>query len=621
MAKKLLKHIRDLSDSNEIKRRSAAEALSTGDERAIYPLIKALRDTNAGVQDAAMRSLIAIGGETTAYMVLPLLREDAFLRNTAMIILKEIGRETVPLLRNLLRDKDDDIRKFAIDLLIEINHCDYLDDLINILKYDKNANVRASAAKALGVFKYTKAIPDLIEALKDEEWVCFSALEALSQIKDESTVDVIAALLNSRSETLVYSAIEVLGKLGSPKAERYLTDYYPLADAIEREAILKSLIFIGSIPKLPGASDILIEIYTKGDWHERLLALRGLVALKETKAIKVILDVAGLLDPSHPEDLDTLISIKQILKGFNCTQSLIEVLLDEDTKYRAKTLAIEIIEDQHCHEAVPYLVRLYEENLRDVKRASIKALGEIGNKNTEAILLDACDDQDGHVRRSAISAIGRLGDKSAVAKLLKLLDEEIYMDVKEEIIKSILTIDSKTLYQRIESFNSQIKELITRYANDVDVLLKLSSDSDLDVRLSAIYALGRINDEKAIEKLKDYLHDENKDVRKTALMSIKEKNCCEDDIFSMLDDEDLWIKIYAIKALSSSSDIRVVEKVKEFLNSGEIPLVFAAMDYIYQRAVSNRLNIRELFDSLLKHTVPSIKERAKEMVRSYEAIE
>ncbi|MBC8554894.1 MAG: HEAT repeat domain-containing protein, partial [Candidatus Brocadiales bacterium] len=80
---KLKSLINKLGSTDPSVRRASAESLSEGDERAIYPLIKSLRDDNLGVQDAAMRSLMAIKGETTAYMVLPLLRENALLRNTA----------------------------------------------------------------------------------------------------------------------------------------------------------------------------------------------------------------------------------------------------------------------------------------------------------------------------------------------------------------------------------------------------------------------------------------------------------------------------------------------------------------------------------------------------------
>ena len=83
-------------------------------------------------------------------MVLPLLRENALLRNTALIILKELGKISVPLLYVLLDDKDDDIRKFAVDLIHDIEYCNYPEKLVELLTGDPNANVRAAAAKTLG---------------------------------------------------------------------------------------------------------------------------------------------------------------------------------------------------------------------------------------------------------------------------------------------------------------------------------------------------------------------------------------------------------------------------------------------------------------------------------------
>src|SRR5271157_187624 len=120
MAKNIKKLIQKLKDKDASVRKRIIGELASGDERAVYPLLKALSDENVGVQDAAMRSLIAIGGEVTAYMVLPLLRENTYLRNTALIILTKLGSVSVPFLYPLLKDKDDDVRKFSIDLLADI---------------------------------------------------------------------------------------------------------------------------------------------------------------------------------------------------------------------------------------------------------------------------------------------------------------------------------------------------------------------------------------------------------------------------------------------------------------------------------------------------------------------
>lgn len=613
MATGIQKNIKNLTDPKASKRRSAAEALSNADERAVYPLIKALRDENAGVHDAAMRSLISIGGETTAYMVLPLLREDALLRNTAMIILKEIGYVTIPLLRHLLKDKDDDVRKFAIDLIIDINHCDYLDDLITILNVDKNANVRASAAKALGIFQYEKAIPNLIKALNDDEWVAFSALEALALMKDESSIEPIASLLNSNSETLRYNAIEALGKIGIPSAEKYLIKHFLKTDGFEKTATLKSLLQIGVTPDIPEVRDILIDIYKNEEWSDRLIALRGLANLKDAMAIPLILDIAGSLDSSIPDEMDTLYRVKEILKDFDCVKSLIDILDNPNVKYRAKTIAIEIIEDQNCKEAVPYLIKLVEDKLRDVKRASMKALKELDAQSAEEIFLEACEDEDGHIRKYAISAIGRIGNKSVINKLFKFLNGEIYPDVKEDIVKAILAVDPQEAYKRIDSFDIQGRELVARYAEDLIILKILLKDANLSVRLSAINSLGTLSLAEAQETLIAELKDENIEIRKAALMALSNKRCCIYDILPMLSDNDMWVKIYAIKALGNTGNPNIIENLKPLLRANEIPIVLSAIDAIWKIAAENKIDISELFTPLLKHKVSAVRQKVQEL--------
>ncbi|MCX8031212.1 MAG: HEAT repeat domain-containing protein [Thermodesulfovibrionales bacterium] len=613
MSNRVRRYLKNLSDPNEAKRRAAAEALATADERAIYPLIKALRDENPGVQDAAMRSLISIGGEATAYMVLPLLREDALIRNIAMIILREIGQVTVPLLRHLLKDKDDDVRKFAIDLIIDINHCDYLDDLITLLNEDKNANVRASAAKALGTFKYQKAVPYLIKALQDDEWVAFSSLEALALIKDEKSITSISSLLSCSSDILRFSAIETLGKIGTSLAEKYLLEYYSKAEEYEKTAIIKSLLHMGKTPNITGAKDILIDIYKEGEWDERLMALKGLVELKEVSSIPLILDIAGSLDPSVPDEMDILYSIKEILKGFDCAEPLIDALKDSTLRYKAKTLAIEIIGDQNCKEAIPSLLKLFEDELRDVKRATVKALEKLDPQGIEEFFLKASESDDGHIRKNAISAIGRIGDKAVVEKLFKLWDTEVYPDVKEEIIKAILTINPKQTYESLERFDVKGKELIARYTMDINLLKALSKDEDINVRLSAINSLGLLNLLEAQEILIAYLKDKDTEIRKAALMALGNIRCCPVEVIPLLNDEDMWVRIYAIKALANSSDPEVIDYLKPMLTTKEIPVLLSAIDALYKIATDNAIDISYILRPLLNHGIPAIRKKVQEL--------
>jgi len=465
---RLRKLLRNLNDKDASKRRSAAEGLSDGDERAVYPLIKALKDENFGVQDAAMRSLIEIKGETTAYMVLPLLRENSYLRNTAIMIIREMGRIAVPLLYNLLNDRDDDVRKFALDLIHDIQYCDYPDKLVEILAGDSNANVRAAAAKTIGVLQYRKAIPQLMKALSDEEWVCFSALEALTHLHDADSTDAVIKLLNNSSETIRFAAIEALGKISSPEAVKHLTEHISRAVGFEKTTTIKSLAVIGCVPSLPGVADALIDMLNEDEWEDKITAIKGLVSLKAEKAVYHMADLAGSFDLSDPESEDKLYTIKEALQNFGCNASLIDLLNDESVKYRAKVVVTEIVGNLRCKNSVPALIKLLKSDYRDVRRTSIKSLGQIESDEAKECLIDAISDDDSHVRKTAVAALGKIGEMAAFEPLIKMLRNEQYNDVIDEFINALMKINSDLFLSRIGEFNENIRKIAAGYSPELN---------------------------------------------------------------------------------------------------------------------------------------------------------
>ncbi|UCH81524.1 MAG: HEAT repeat domain-containing protein [Nitrospiraceae bacterium] len=463
---KLQKLLRQLNDGNPEIRRSAAEELAIGDERVIYPLIKALRDEHPGVQDAAMRSLTELQSETTAYMVLPLLRENALLRNTALIILKELGKISVPLLYVLLDDKDDDIRKFAVDLIHDIEYCNYPEKLVELLTGDPNANVRAAAAKTLGKLQYKKALPQLITALKDDEWVSFAALESLTTFRDEKASHALMELLQHPSDAIRFAAIEALGKMQLSITEEHLIKHLSRSRDNEKRATVKSLVNIGTLPSSPDIADALMELLQEDDINDKLTAIKGLVSIRYEKAIRQIVDFAGSLEISDPESDETVYVIKKLLQNFECNSQILDILKDPSVKYRGKVIAIELAGDLRCSEAVPILIELLNSDHRDVRRTSVESLGKIRSDESREYLIAAISDHDSHVRKSAVSTIGKIGDMSAFEPLMSMLKNEQYKDVIDEVIRALMSINNRLFLQRINEFDRPIQEMVSRYAEN-----------------------------------------------------------------------------------------------------------------------------------------------------------
>ncbi|RJQ45437.1 MAG: hypothetical protein C4538_08390 [Nitrospiraceae bacterium] len=456
--------IKELTHSDPSGRRCAAEALSEGDERAVFPLLKALHDSNLGVQDAAIKSLMRMKNETTAYMVIPLLREDVFLRNTALIILREMGTIAIPLIRALLNDKDDDVRKFAIDLIYDINYCDYPDKLLEILMNDPNANVRASAAKTLGKLNLKEAVPYLIKALNDEEWVCFSALEALTVLKDNSAIAPILALSASPSEAIRLAMLETLGKIGSQDIQKFLAEHVSKSSGLEKRAAIISLVQLGMIPPSMDIFDELIDMLITSDWDDKYVAIKGLLILRDERAIYHMIDVAGSIDYSAPDRHEKIQFIREAVSSFGCNRYLCSILDDNTMRYRGKSLAIEIAGDLKCHSVVDSLIKLIKSNSRDIRRSSVESLGKIDSGKARDYLFEAIRDHDSHVRKSAVIALGKICEMSAFEPLMKLLNKEVYYDVIDEIIKSLLQINATLFLSRIGELNDQIRKVAARHA-------------------------------------------------------------------------------------------------------------------------------------------------------------
>jgi HEAT repeat protein len=610
---RLAKLIKGLAHPDSTHRRSAAEALSYSDERAIYPLIKALKDDNPGVQDAAMRSLISIGGEVTAYMVIPLLRDEPYLRNTAMIILKEIGSVTIPLLYSLLKNKDDNVRKFAIDLICKIKQCNYPQEMARILASDPNPNVRASAAKAIGILHYKDALPQLLEALRDEEWVCFSALESLAMLKDESSIEPIASLLNSPHDVIRYAAIDTLGRIASPRSSKDLLSHLQKAVGFEKTATIKSLVLIGITPAMSEISDVLIDMFRNGDWDERLIILKGLVGLQDAKAIYTIIDIAGSLDPSEPDAEEKLLIIKDALRNFGCSNALIDMLNDTGIKYRGKQIAIESLGDLGCEKAVPHLIRLLKSKFRDVRRAAVMALDKINDEDAKQALIDSIYDYDGHVRKATVSTLGKVGDKTSIQPILKLLYTERYQDVIEEAVMALLNIDPAALFSHLDEFCGYVKEATGKYAKDINILLSLSEDKVLKIKLAAIVGLGKIQDERVYKRLAKAIHDDEPEVRKASVKAMGELHCCHNEIKSTLNDKDMWVRFYAVKALGNSLRQDMIKPLIPLLYDKEVPVVLSTIDALAKLDGKEAFNI---LNPLLNHSDSSIRERVHQVINS-----
>lgn len=197
-------------------RAAAAETLGrTGSRRAAAPLIESLKDEWPEVRLRAASALAELGGATA---VRPLIR-----------ILDEPSRWSTIRVANILEHKGPEIigdlivvyselglpgRIAVLDILADLGATDATDWIQKKLT-DRDPDIRARAAHALGALKSEDSGPVLLPLLYDGDWpVRAMAAKALGQIGYAEAIDTLCVALRDDSWWVRANAAEALCRTG-----------------------------------------------------------------------------------------------------------------------------------------------------------------------------------------------------------------------------------------------------------------------------------------------------------------------------------------------------------------------------------------------------------------------
>ncbi|MCF2144847.1 MAG: HEAT repeat domain-containing protein [Candidatus Heimdallarchaeota archaeon] len=119
-------------------------------------------------------------------------RQDAAwtLHKSAEKGIKEVA-EAIPALITAMHDDDWVVRKMSILALGVLKVEKVIPSIIDVLKNDSNNEVRVGAAEALGDMQAEQAVPELINALDASyEMLCYVAIYSLSKIGEKAVAAV-----------------------------------------------------------------------------------------------------------------------------------------------------------------------------------------------------------------------------------------------------------------------------------------------------------------------------------------------------------------------------------------------------------------------------------------------
>lgn len=203
------------NDTDAAQRRRAAEELigtNTVSTESINAFAKGLSDSDKGVRDICaigiLRSPDAFVAEK-ARAVAPLITQDDIeIRNLAGDVLLKLGAPAVDALYPYLEDPKEDNRKFACDIIGLGNNPDSIPHVRKLLT-DTDDNVRCAAIEALGFLKASDLLGDII-AMYDDEAVKPYVIGAVGHIGGKHAQEFLLNALAEDDEFTQIAATDAL---------------------------------------------------------------------------------------------------------------------------------------------------------------------------------------------------------------------------------------------------------------------------------------------------------------------------------------------------------------------------------------------------------------------------
>ncbi|MFH1034736.1 MAG: HEAT repeat domain-containing protein [Pseudomonadota bacterium] len=567
---------------------AAAQLGRLADPRAVPALVDRLADSDSEVRASVVQALASIRGREVAARLVPLLSvEQVGLRNAAMDLLRRMGQDAPDLILALLEEDDRDLRIFAADIVGNVDSPGVSRALIRALA-DLDPNVRATAAISLGRRRESLAVPALIKALSDEQWVRFAAIEALAAIGDTQALEPLLAVMREDDELAQASIAAALGSFVDPRAADCLLQALEsargalvplLVNALLKTAtqdfiatldpVLRERVVLGLVDSLEDPSD-----------QVRADALKGLARMGETGAVYAILNLAR-----RNQDPEVAGLILRALVAIGAPGPLMGAAGDHDP--RVAEVAVAALGSLGGQDAAQALVKALEHPSSKVRRQAAQHLGALGCHQAVPCLEMALQDQDPRVQRESAQALGLLGQARSVASLGALLDHP-RLELRLEVLRALLAVNGeevRSLFLRgLESHQPRRRELCALglgalgLGGETRRLVALLADPEPRVRRAAVQSLVESGAPTVWLALGRVLEDQDRGVRLALVQAMEARNLPEvrELLVRALDDPDPQLRHQAVESLGRMGAVEAVRPLVGLLQGPDRSLRIAA---------------------------------------------
>lgn len=564
----------------DARQKAASLVAQSTDERNLPLMFELLGDKDWRVRKTIVDGFVRDGRPEIVHGLLNALAdpENAGKRNSATEALIRIGDTAIqPIVDRLRTEKDIDVRLSLVNLIGDLRSREGFDMLIELLEGEHDINVASSIVSSLGKYRDATALPHLMRALRTRDDLW-----------------------------LKFHVVEALGEIGDRAALPAILPLY--AEKSLRKPVLES---VGKIADV-GTVNFLLRIIAEEE-KLNLTALRALVRIAEASKPRIVEEAERQLIQSRfresfpREKIEPLIEhlhttpkreVKAfILKflGWSGDERALPVLLSHLGQPDTSEVAAQALIDYGPAGVTAILTALQNEEEDEIIGLLLRVVNVVGGRDSVPSILQFLDHENPMIRRLAIETMGEIPDPSSVDYLLAKLDDSDVAS-QQAAVNSISAL--VTAFPEVQKdVLAKIRRLLQSPATPVklnslsvfvniqgegyhDELLLASKDSDPVIRQKAVSLMGKFSEERFADQLVLSLADESTAVRLAAINAIvrhrPERGL--EPLISSLDDQDIWIRTAAAQALGEYRHPDAVEPLLRHLMHDPPPVRIAVIE-------------------------------------------
>ncbi|HEV8657443.1 MAG TPA: HEAT repeat domain-containing protein [Thermoanaerobaculia bacterium] len=570
----------DVHSPDPDARQKAAQAVATSEKRDLPLMFELLGDRDWRVRKTIVDGLVRDSGADVVHGLIDALADSANAgkRSSATEALIRIGAPAIPpIVERISKENDVDIRLSLVNLLGDLRSAEGFKILIDLLQREQDLNVASSIVSSLGKYHDAAALPPLIAMLQ--------------QLDDL---------------WLKFHIVEALGEIGDRAALPAILPFY--SEKSLRKPVLES---IGKIADV-GTVAFLLKIIADEE-KLNLTALRALAQIAEASKPRVVEQVERpfiqrKFRESFPREkieplIDHLRSTPKrevkafILKflGWSSDERALPILLVYLQEPDSAEVAAQGLID-FGRTAMPKIL----ETLRSADEDEIVALllrvtSVLGTHEAIPNIVAFLDHENPMIRRLAIETLGQIPDPAAIDYLLAKLDDadvasqqaamnsisavvEALPAIKDDVLAKIRKmLQSPSVPMKLNSLSIYVNIQGEGYH---DELLLASKDSDPAIRQKAVSLMGRFSEERFADQIVLSLADESTAVRLAAINAVVHlrPETGIEPLISSLEDHDIWIRTAAAQALGEYRHPAALQRLMKHLQSDQPPVRIAVIE-------------------------------------------